>query len=184
MGSQPGAGARAVPAILQPGIKLVNRRLLRPFAESHSPIAGDIIYYQAKGQGIRDFIAGAISTADPPVYVMAHSLGGIAAVETLILDNQLKVAVLVTFGSQAPYFLEIDALAALKKGEALPAHFPPLWLNVCDPNDLLSFRAKTVFANDARIHDEQVDSGQPPVAAHSAYLGSNAFWKHVWKVFP
>jgi hypothetical protein len=70
------------------------------------------------------------------------------------------------------------------KGDPLPPHFPNVWLNICDPNDLLSFRAKDVFGNDPRICDEQLDSGQPPLAAHSSYLTSEKFWAHVWKVFP
>lgn len=184
MGSNLNVGSRAVPGILKPAVRLVNRRLLRPFGESHSPIAGDIILYQVRGKGIRDYIGKVISDAKPPVYLMAHSLGGIAAVDALVLNPSLKVEALITFGSQAPYFLELNALVSLEKGQVLPQHFPSLWLNVCDPNDLLSFRAKKVFANDVRIRDEQLDSGQPPLAAHSSYLGSNSFWKLVWSVIP
>lgn len=184
MGTDLTTGTRAVPGVLKPVARLVNRHLLRPLGESHTPIAGDIIFYQVRGQGIRDFIATAISKAEPPVYVMAHSLGGVAAVDALILNQNLKAEALISFGSQAPFFFEINALTSLEKGQPLPPHFPQLWLNVCDPNDLLSFRAKIVFANDVRIRDEQLDSGQPPLAAHSSYLGSNCFWKLVWSVLP
>lgn len=184
MGSDIAVGARAVPLPLQPVARLVNRYLIRPFAESHSPIAGDIVFYQGRGKKMRDFIAGTISAACPPVYVMAHSLGGIAAVDTLIEDATLRVDALITFGSQAPFFFEINALASLEKGMRLPTHFPGKWLNVCDANDLLSFRAKVVFNNDPRIIDEQLDSGQPPLAAHSSYLGSNSFWRLVWSILP
>jgi hypothetical protein len=184
MGTKLNVGTRGIPGVLKPAVRLVNSRLLRPLGESYSPIAGDIIFYQTRGKGIRDYIAKAISDAQPPVYVMAHSLGGIAAVDTLILEPTLKIEALITFGSQAPFFFEIDALVSLEKGQPLPEHFPQLWLNVCDPNDLLSFRAKPVFSADPRIRDEQLDSGQPPLAAHGSYLGSNSFWKLVWSVIP
>jgi len=184
MGSDLDSETRAVPFFLKPAVRAISRHLLRPLVESHSPIAGDILYYQARGDGIRDFISRTIAGAHPPVYVMAHSLGGIAAVETLILDPTLKVVVLITFGSQAPFFYEINSLVSLERGRHLPQHFPDVWLNVCDPNDLLSFRAKDVFDMDPRIIDKQLDSGQPPLAAHSAYLGSDSFWSLVWPVLP
>jgi hypothetical protein len=182
MGTDLNIGTRGVPDMLKPAVRLVNSRLLRPFGESQSPIAGDIILYQARGKGIRGYLAKAISNAQPPVYVMAHSLGGVAAVDTLILEPTLNIEALITFGSQAPFFFEINALVSLEKGQPLPQHFPQLWLNVCDPNDLLSFRAEPAFSADPRIRDEQLDSGQPPIAAHGSYLGSNSFWKLVWSV--
>jgi hypothetical protein len=183
MGTDITAGSRAVPFILKPAVRALNRYLLRPLGETLSPIAGDIIFYQVRGSGIRDFISKVISEAAPPVFVLAHSLGGIAVIDTLILNPALKVEAVVTFGSQAPFFFEINSLASLEEGQPLPVHFTPTWLNICDPNDLLSFRAQPAFPNDHRVIDEQLDSGQPPLAAHSSYLGSNAFWNLVWSVF-
>jgi hypothetical protein len=64
----------------------------------------------------------------------------------------------------------------------LPAHMPP-WLNFHDRNDLLSFIAYPVMKHagqtsaDARIQDEEVCSGQPFPAAHSAYWSSEEFWR-------
>ena len=77
--------------------------------------------------------------------------------DALILEPTLKIEVLITFGSQASFFLEINALVSLEKGQPLPQHFPQLWLNVGDPNVLLSFRTKPVFSADPRIRDEQLD---------------------------
>jgi hypothetical protein len=183
MGTDLTLEARAVPGFLKPLVRATNRFLVRPFGESHSPLAGDILLYQARGEGIRDYISDVIQNASAPVYVMAHSLGGIAAVDTLILKPELKVERLITFGSQAPFFFEIGALVSRRAGETLPDHFPQ-WLNICDPNDLLSFRAGEIFGGDQRITDRQIDSGQPPLAAHSSYLGSNAFWERVWPILP
>ena len=70
-------GTRGVPGVLKPAVRLIDSRLLRPLSESDSPIAGDTIFYQARGKGIRDYIAKAISDAHPPVYVMAHSSGAL-----------------------------------------------------------------------------------------------------------
>ncbi len=184
MGSDPAITFRAVPKVLSPFVRLLNRHLIRPFGESHSPIAADILFYQARGQGIRDFIAEQIAAAPKPVYLLAHSLGGIAAVDTLVMDKNLKVEALITFGSQAPFLQEINSLVSLEKGDPLPAHFPNHWTNVFDPNDLLSFRAEKVFTADSRVKDEKLDSGQPPLAAHSSYLTSNAFWQIVWNIIP
>jgi hypothetical protein len=184
MGADPAITFRAVPRVLTPFVRLLNRHLIRPFGEIHSPIAADILFYQARGQGIRDFIAQCIADAPQPVYVLAHSLGGIAAVDTLVQKTTLKVEALITFGSQAPFLHEMNSLVSLEKGDHLPAHFPKRWCNVYDPNDLLSFRAAKVFSADSRVKDEKLDSGQPPVAAHSAYLTSNAFWQIVWNIIP
>jgi hypothetical protein len=182
MGWKPEEVTRAVPGVLKPVARFLNRRLLRPFGESHSPIAGDILLYQARGEGIRDCIAKAILAAEAPVYLLAHSLGGVATVDALALMPELKAEALITFGSQAPFFYEINALVSLPKGAPLPAHFPQRWLNFCDPNDLLSFRAGEVFPKDTRIADQHLDSGQPPLAAHSSYLGSKVFWAQVWTI--
>jgi hypothetical protein len=184
MGADLAVTFRAVPKILTPFVRLLNRRLIRPFGESHSPIAADILFYQSRGQGIRDFIARCIASAPQPAYVLAHSLGGIAVVDALVMDPSLKVEALITFGSQAPFLQEMNALVSLEKRQPLPAHFPNLWCNVYDPNDLLSFRATKVFTADPRVKDEKLDSGQPPLVAHSAYLTSNAFWQIVWNIIP
>ena len=58
--------------------------------------------------------------------MIAHSLGGIACVE-LFIEQKLskKVDALVTVGSQAPFFYEIEALRTVEKyGDPLPGHFP------------------------------------------------------------
>lgn len=48
------------------------------------PFAGDIIFYQAKGKKIRDFIREQVEQVEPPVVLLAHSLGGIACVDLLV----------------------------------------------------------------------------------------------------
>ena len=83
---------------------------------------------------------------------------------------------LVTVGSQAPYLYEIGALSSRLPHEGLVAGFPP-WLNVYDPDDLLSFMAAPMFPAPARVTDVQVKSGQPFPISHGAYWTQPAVWQ-------
>ena len=122
---------------------------------------------------VADAVAG-----DPgrPVTLLAHSLGGIACVDALIEEPIPGVERLVTVGSQAPFFYEIDALAALPYGKPLPDQFPA-WLNIYDRRDFLSYIAAGVFPG--RVTDQRVDNGQPFPQAHSAYWRNDAVWRHI-----
>jgi len=147
-------------------------------------VIGDIILYQSpRGKTIRDFVEKTIRSAPEPRYVLAHSLGGIAAVDLLVTHPDLNVEHLITMGSQSPIFFEMNALLSLSREEQLPVHFPK-WLNIFDPSDILSFLAKRAFHNDVRVTDRRHDSGQPLLAAHSAYWGSDSAWKHILEIIP
>lgn len=146
------------------------------------PFAGDIMIYQAKGQKIRDFIRSQIEMVEPPVVLLAHSLGGIACVDLLIeQDLRDKVKLLITAGSQAPFLYEIDALQTLAFGEPLPEHFPK-WLNIYDLRDFLSYVGEGVFPS--RLTDVQVDNRQPFPEAHGAYWANAETWNEIAKVLP
>lgn len=144
---------------------------------------GDILYYQAHGQRIRDFIARRIEEVDPPVIVLAHSLGGIASVELLVQqDLRPRVAALITVGSQSPLLYEMNCLATLERTlerptPALPDHFPP-WLNLYDPNDYLSYAAAPVFGA-SRVVDGEILSRQPRLLAHGAYWNQPEVWRSI-----
>jgi hypothetical protein len=137
------------------------------------PFTGDILLYQARGEGIRSAIRMAIKGASPPVVVLGHSLGGIASVDLLALEAIPEVALLVTVGSQAPILYELDALVSLRYGTPLPAHVPP-WLNVYDLRDFLSYVGAEIFPG--RIEDVKVDSKQPFPESHSAYWANPSVW--------
>jgi Alpha/beta hydrolase family len=150
-------------------------------SDSTTPAAGDIMRYQARGAGIRDVIRQVIadSTHAQPgksVVLIGHSLGGIACVEALIEGSVVGVDRLVTVGSQAPFFYEIDALATLRYGQPLPADFPA-WLNIYDPRDFLSYVGAPVFPG--RVEDRQVDNGQPFPQSHSAYWKNDETWRSI-----
>lgn len=141
-----------------------------------APFAGDIMLYQARGEAIRDFIEKRITECGEDIIVLAHSLGGIACVELLIEKKLPQVKALVTVGSQAPFLYEINALRKLKAGDALPDHFPKSWMNFYDCNDLLSYRAGTVFKD--RAEDVKIESDLPFPASHGGYWEHPDFWLH------
>jgi hypothetical protein len=165
-------------------------RVLRHHRNSFSDGAalpiGDILLYQARGKEIRQFIQDKIEKAQGPITVVAHSLGGIAAFDLLALTALPKVTHFVTAGSQSPLLYEIGALSSLKPGRPLPAGFPA-WLNFYDRNDFLSYFAGRIFPprdfelkRDPKFsRDQELESGQPFPAAHSAYFGNEILWRTV-----
>lgn len=143
------------------------------------PAAGDILRYQKCGADIRTEIESHIAKCEGQVAVIAHSLGGIATVDLLIERPQPKVELLVTVGSQAPLLYELGALRSLDADAGLPASFPSKWLNFYDLNDVLSYRAATVFElprKDMVLRDIRVASEQPFPMSHSAYWESDRLW--------
>jgi hypothetical protein len=70
---------------------------------------------------------------------------------------------------------EFAALQTLPKDEPLPNTFPA-WLNLYDENDLLSYRANSLFEVKP---DKQVDSMLPPLQAHSAYWELDESWNAI-----
>ncbi len=156
--------------------RLVGRRR-GTITDATAPAAGDILRYQARGEGIRAVIRQAILDADADnVTLLAHSLGGIACVDLLVTSNIPQVDRLITVGSQAPFLYEIGALASLEPPEPLPEHFPS-WLNIYDPRDFLGYVGQEVFPG--RVTDIEVDNRQPFPQAHSAYWGNSEVWAAV-----
>jgi len=162
------------------------RRKRGAVMDSAYPFAGDIMIYQAKGKEIREFIRSQIENeqVEPPVILLSHSLGGIACVDLLIeQDLRDKVKCLVTVGSQAPFFYEIDALQTLPYGDPLPDHFPK-WLNIYDLRDFLSYVGNCEGIFPGKLTDVQVDNRQPFPEAHGAYWANDQTWNAIEKVLP
>jgi hypothetical protein len=147
------------------------------------PFSGDILYYQAKGKTIRDFIQEQVENVEPPVVLMAHSLGGIACVDLLVEKNLPQVQLLVTVGSQAPFLYEIDALHSLSYGDSLPNHFPK-WLNIYDLRDVLSYVGDRQGLFPGKIKDVKVDNQQPFPESHGAYWYNSATWDAILQELP
>lgn len=144
-------------------------------SDASSPMAGDILLYQARGQEMRSFIRQQITNAAPPRVLLAHSLGGIACVDLLVAEA-IEVELLITVGSQAPFLYEINALQSLPYGQPLPAHFPR-WLNLYDLRDFLSYKGGAIFPG--RVKDVKVDNKEPFHWSHSAYWSNDQVWKAI-----
>lgn len=164
-------------------------------SEQFAPLGADVIVYQTRPAPIRKYLREAVTRANDAarargesgdVILLAHSLGGIAAVDSLIEQPLPCVRHLVTVGSQAPLLYELDALGSMplrrnRDGKVLPAphalpnHFPRSWLNVYDLRDFLSYRGEGVFGKDA-VTDVEVDNGQPFPESHSAYWSNKKIW--------
>jgi hypothetical protein len=145
-----------------------------------APLAGDVLLYQTRGKRIRREISERIAAIGEPVYLLAHSLGGIACVDLMVLARPACVRGLITVGSQAPLLYELDCLTSLRPPQSLPQGFPP-WLNLFDPRDFLSYMAGPVFgsAPGANVADVEVRSGQPFPQSHSAYWRQETVWTRV-----
>jgi hypothetical protein len=167
-------------------------------SELSAGFGADIITYQTRPQPIRDFMRKTVAKAsetsranggDGELALMGHSLGGIAAVDTLLEEPIPAVRHVITIGSQAPLLYELDALSSLPvprdslgktppASHSLPSHFPPLWLNIYDVRDFLSYRGERVFGN-SRVKDVEVNNGQPFPESHSAYWTNEEVWNAI-----
>lgn len=142
---------------------------------------GDVLLFLARGDHIRGFIREQVRAAGGPVVIVAHSLGGVAAVDLLAAVDLPEVQLLVTVGSQAPLLYELNALPSLEYGRQLPPAFP-MWVNVYDPRDLLAFTGADIFPG--RVVDQMVDNRAPFPRSHSAYFGNRAFYGVLDSVLP
>lgn len=160
-------------------LSLLFRGVRNPAMKLFMKFAADILLYQSRGEGIRNVVRNAIHKADGKVVILAHSLGGVAAVDVLATEDfHGKVSHLITAGSQAPFIYDVNALNSLSQIKTLPLFFPENWLNLYDESDILSFLAEPVFSP-ARVTDFPNQSKMGPLAAHSAYWDSDAVWKRI-----
>lgn len=144
----------------------------------------DIFFYEKRGDAIRTQIAEALGHAEPPVVILGHSLGGIAAVDLLSSPTTAQIELLVTVGSQAPILFAMNALGTLQPPDQNRVRVAK-WLNVFDRNDLISFRASEIFALDSGIiEDREVSSGEPFPMSHGAYFVNPEFWKVLAEQWP
>jgi pimeloyl-ACP methyl ester carboxylesterase len=158
-------------------------RKRRPLTDALFPIPGDILHYQARGDRVRRYIADRVREVGRPVTLLTHSLGSVAAVELLATEPLDNVALLVTVGSPASLFYELDALVTFpyEKDKKLPVGFPA-WLNIYDPRDVIAHLAEPVFGRHpggTRVKDFQVDNRLPAVYAHTSYWTNGQIWEAI-----
>lgn len=166
---------------LRAGATMPIERRRSAITSATTPAAGDILRYLAKGAPIRSFIRRSIASVEPPVVLLAHSLGGVASIDTLIEAVMPEVELIITVGSQAPFLYEIGALPTLDFGEPLPDHLPR-WVNVVDHRDLLGFVAEPVFPG--RVVDRRIDNRIGFPRAHTSYFGNRDLYRILEEVLP
>ncbi|MEU6553429.1 hypothetical protein ABZ915_24585 [Streptomyces sp. NPDC046915] len=156
--------------------RVVDRR--GTLSDSMLPMIGDILRYQARGDGVRRLIRRTVeNTPGDRITLLAHSLGGVACVDLLALERLDRVDQLITVGSQAGFFYECGALVSGEHPHGPPPDVLTAWLNIYDPWDLLAYGTAKVF--DGRPHDLEVSNGQPFPQAHSAYWHNPRVWDAV-----
>ncbi len=165
------------------------RRQRHSLMDHASPVAGDILWYQAHGAGLRREIARLAEgyAVAGPVVLVAHSLGGIACVDTLNLLAPRGVKLLITAGSQTSFLYEIGALVTRPlpppPRPPLPHRLPdtfPHWLNFYDPRDLLSYWVQPIFSTPGAVEspaDHRLDNGFSFPGSHSGYWRNPELWK-------
>lgn len=171
---------RVVGAALGAAGTRLNTHLRTKFLPGITRAVGDIIVYQRHREKICDRVWSVIDAVDPglgrseerPVDVLAHSLGGVIAVDMAISDEPLWIRRLVTFGSQPSFFHVCDPRGALEPYTGTHVQLPrsiTAWTNLWEPLDPLAFVAARVF----RLHD-----GSLPTDKTVAHLASSGLWTH------
>jgi hypothetical protein len=174
----------------EPFLRFFRTRLTNKSA----PAIGDILHYQAHGEGLRGFLRERILDSGEETIVVGHSLGGVALVDLLASAQPgelSQVRLLVTVGSQAPFLYELGALHSMPPDVGgLPGHMPR-WLNIFDRRDLLAYLAAPVFGQGAAgrstdagarrpgVEDFEVSSGQPFPLSHSAYWRLDSVYERI-----
>jgi hypothetical protein len=181
---QLGESTRGFDPLKRLGGRVASRVAVSRRADFMDPLAHfmhDVTFYLAHREPIQEVIVESIEAAgsSSPVIVLAHSLGGIAAVDLLSKPDAPHVDLLVTVGSQAPLLYLMDALENLTPEDKTRRPKVP-WLNIYNRDDLLSFCAKQVFPEEKEdIVDFAIDAGVPFPASHSAYWHVDALFTRV-----
>jgi hypothetical protein len=172
--------------VILPPLRLIYTGTEVPWWKPQPPIAGDILYYQCRGHRIRDLINARIEECGGSVVLLAHSLGGVACVDLLLDPTRAhildRVPLLITIGSQAPYFYEIGALHSLlyedgsREVKKAFAKFPK-WLNLHNRRDLLSYVGEDLFPG--HVQDREVKSMIPFPQSHGAYFARPQTYAHI-----
>jgi len=165
---------------------------------------GDIVAYEANRQAIQDRLWDAIDEWAPesgtegnPASVIAHSLGGVVAFDTIVApvrNRTLHVDGFVTFGSQAAFFEIIRPRAGALYRSGQPIRLPrslKRWFNLWSVADILAFTAGTVFRlsdgtppEDVVVLDPISDMLEEKLWLHSIYWRSPVLLSVLERAFP
>jgi pimeloyl-ACP methyl ester carboxylesterase len=104
--------------------------------------------------------------------IVAHSLGGIAAIEMMMQTPEGMTDQVVTIGTQVGLLQEMGALNRIAGDNN--STFP--WLNIFDRSDYLSYLVNPFWSNAV---DCEVSSGLPFPESHSAYFSNPDVWARI-----
>jgi hypothetical protein len=173
---------RLVGAAVQSVAGRVNHALRTRFGPGTTRFLGDVLVYQRHQREIHARVRACVDAVHPElgrspdrgVRVVAHSLGGVIAVDMATAAEPLWTRSLLTFGSQAAFFHVCDP----RGGQLLPfagdgmVRLPASlarWTNLWEPLDVLAFLASGVF----RLHD-----GSAPEDVAVPHAASAGLWTH------
>ncbi|MCP1835666.1 pimeloyl-ACP methyl ester carboxylesterase [Bradyrhizobium sp. USDA 4532] len=154
---------------------------------------GDIFVYlydrgtPSKRVKIREIIANDVNAAATEakkqggkVVLIGHSLGGVILRDMLGdplsgLDQNIRIDLLATVGSQPGLFQEMSLLGNLTKAPQKVSLVATVgsWWNVYDPVDLLSFRCAPMFQD---VTDFEFSSVAGLIDAHTSYFKRPRFY--------
>ncbi|MGW1001854.1 hypothetical protein [Streptomyces sp. NPDC002520] len=173
---------RVAGAAIQAAAGHLNNALRTKFGPGTTRFLGDVLVYQRHREAIHARVRKSIDSVDPalgrtperPVRVVAHSLGGVIAVDMAIAATPLWTSSLLTFGSQAAFFHACDPRGGqiLPYSGNQPVALPPSlarWTNLWEPLDMLAFVAAGVF----QLHD-----GSTPIDISVPHAASTGVWTH------
>lgn len=173
----------------------------KPLNDAASRFIGDVFTY-LKERGSKeepgpiiqeiandfDKAVAAIKPEDPYLIVMAHSMGGNITYDLLthFYPDKYPVDLLVTIGSQVALFEELKLYK--ESDNAIPIDprqqrvdkpsSIKYWLNVYDPNDVLSYVTEGVFEGSK---DLEYTTGAGVISAHTSYFLRGSFYRRLGK---
>ncbi|MFC4512236.1 hypothetical protein [Streptomyces ehimensis] len=160
----------------------VNHQLRSHYGPGATRFLGDVLVYQRHRAAIHARVRQCVDAVDPelgkapsrPVRLVAHSLGGVIAVDLATAAEPLWTSALLTFGSQPAYFHLCDPRGGQLSPYASeqPVCLPPSlarWTNLWQPLDPLAFAASRVF----RLAD-----GTPPTDVTLPHTFAVGLWTH------
>jgi len=180
----------AIPLVADP----VYNALRRLVAPTVATFVGDVFAYQshrgtvAEPGPIPSIVladldrAAALRSADDPLIVVAHSMGGVIAYDLLTAFRpDLSVDALVTVGSQVGLFAEMGLYLSSPPVAPGPAGTLPrptgvdVWINVLDYSDVLSFRVEPIVAG---VTEFAYATGAL-LTAHGAYFAQPGLYERL-----
>jgi len=173
-------------AALSAATVALRRGWRRRIMKKWSLFIGDVLVYLARRelvlQKFESVVAEVVKSDRSPLWLVGHSLGGIICYD-YCSQTVRNVERLVTVGSQVGLFGELGSLRSpvvLDEGKIPVPDRIGSWINIYDPDDMLSFRAEPVFT---KVVDIVVDTTAPFPISHSEYWNRPEVYEKMTRKF-